>query len=95
MTSPDIFPTKRLSVRLSGPLAAHVERQISNHLYESDSEYIRDLVRKDMLGNDEYDVREGIIEGYANIAEGRFSNKSNDQIFAEAMQEAKDEGYKL
>jgi hypothetical protein len=48
-----------------------------------------------MLGNDEYDVREGIIEGYANIAEGRFSNKSNDQIFAEAMQEAKDEGYKL
>lgn len=39
----------RLSVRLKGVLAEHANRQIESSLYESHSEYIRDLVRKDML----------------------------------------------
>lgn len=41
----------RLSVRLKGILAEHANLQIENSLYESHSEYIRDLVRKDMLNN--------------------------------------------
>ena len=48
-----LSPETRLSVRLAGPLADHVNRQVSSALYSSHSEYIRDLVRRDMMaGND-------------------------------------------
>ncbi|MGB0720514.1 MAG: ribbon-helix-helix domain-containing protein [Bdellovibrionales bacterium] len=86
-------PETRLSVRLKGPLAAHADRRVSSALYESHSEYIRDLVRKDMLDDQGYDLREGIIQGYADLAAGRFSNKTNDEIFDEAMKAYEDYAY--
>ena len=86
---------KRLSVRLNGPLAVHVERQVTNHLYESDSEYIGDLVRRDMIGMEEDNLRDGIIQGYADIALGRFSNKTNDELFEQALQELITEGHQV
>lgn len=49
----DITTETRLSVRLAGPLAEHVNRQISSALYSSHSEYIRDLVRRDMIAGDD------------------------------------------
>lgn len=85
----------RLSVRLKGPLAYHADQKVSSNLYESHSEYIRDLIRRDIAESDQYDLREGIIQGYADIAAGRFSDKSNDEIFAQAMQELRDEGYDI
>nr|VFJ68721.1 MAG: antitoxin ParD1/3/4 [Candidatus Kentron sp. DK] len=92
----DATPETRLSVRLKGPLAAHVDRQIETALYESHSEYIRDLVRRDMLSADEYDVRQGIIEGYADIASGRFTDSlSHEQIFQRAVEELREEGYPI
>lgn len=44
----------RLNVRVKGPLALHVQQRIGdNGLYENPSEYIRDLIRHDMLQEEE------------------------------------------
>lgn len=43
------MPSMRLNVRISGELAAFVLEMVGeNGLYETPSEYIRDLIRKDM-----------------------------------------------
>lgn len=87
------LPETRLSVRLKGPLAAFANRRVETHLYESHSEYVRDLIRRDMAHEEEYDLREGLVRGYADIAAGRFTTMTNDEIFDEAMQELREEGY--
>ncbi len=87
------LPETRLSVRLKGPLAAFANRRVESHMYESHSEYVRDLIRRDMAGEEEYDLREGLIKGYADVAAGRFTSMTNDEIFDEAMREVRDEGY--
>jgi antitoxin ParD1/3/4 len=39
----------RINARISGPLAAFVEKMVGpDGLYETPSEYIRDLIRRDM-----------------------------------------------
>jgi predicted nucleotidyltransferase len=48
MPNTDITHETRLSVRLQGPLAEHADRQVESALYKSHSEYIRDLVRRDL-----------------------------------------------
>ena len=48
MHSTDTMHETRLSVRLQGPLADHADRQVESALYKSHSEYIRDLVRRDL-----------------------------------------------
>ncbi len=40
---------KQITCRVSGDLEKHVEEQVSNEgLYESTSEYLRDLIRRDI-----------------------------------------------
>lgn len=42
-----------VNVRLTGPLREHLSRQISPAgLYENASEYVRDLIRRDMQASD-------------------------------------------
>jgi len=57
MDNIETVPETRLSVRLKGALAAHTNQQIET-LYESHSEYIRDLIRKDMLAKSHEDSQE-------------------------------------
>ena len=55
MTDRDNPDTKSLSVnvRISGALREHVERTTTEGDYESVSEYVRDLIRKDKTRRDQ------------------------------------------
>jgi len=97
----DVIFETRLDAGRKGPLAAHVNRphidghinrQASTALHESHREYIRDP-RRDMPDVDAYDSRTGIIEGYADIASGRFTDSiSHEEIFRNAVKELRGEG---
>lgn len=46
--------SENVNVRISGELRAHLEQQIGERgLYENASEYIRDLIRRDVKGKQE------------------------------------------
>lgn len=46
--------TENVNVRVRGELRAHLDQQVGkNGLYESASEYVRDLIRQDMKGREE------------------------------------------
>jgi len=81
------IPETRLSVRLKGPLAEHADRQVDSHLFESHSEYIRTLVRRDMeqqIATQAY-LREQIIEGYGQFARGEYRERPIESLWNEAM----------
>jgi len=46
-------PSMSVNVRVSGALREHVERSASEGDYESVSEYVRDLIRKDKAAKEE------------------------------------------
>ena len=70
-------PETRLNVRLSGPLADHVNRRVETALYNTHSEYIRDLVRRDM----EAEIRVSIQSAEEDIAAGRFTPLGSREEF--------------
>ncbi len=91
-------PEIRLSVRLKGPLAQHADRQVESHLFESHSEYIRALVRRDMQMTKEpgeEELRQKIINGYRQLAKGEYQEVSNESLFERAVQELRHEGYEM
>jgi len=61
----------RLNARLPEPLAKHVESMVAENggTYETPSEYIRDLIRRDMEKRNS--ATESILEGYRDLAAGR------------------------
>lgn len=61
----------RLNARLPEPLAKHVESMVAENggTYETPSEYIRDLIRRDMEKRNS--SVESILEGYQDLAAGR------------------------
>ena len=62
----------RINARISGPLAAFVEKMVGPEgLYETPSEYIRDLIRRDMAQREERNEAESILAGYQDLAAGR------------------------
>lgn len=75
----DVSGETRISVRLSGPLADHANRRVDSALYSTHSEYIRDLIRRDMQGergdiysalllaSDQIDQRETVAESVLDI----------------------------
>ena len=68
-----IMASDRINTRLSKPLAEHIERMVgANGVYETPSEYVRDLIRRDMENSDSDYLREAILEGYRDIASGRY-----------------------
>ena len=72
----------RINTRLSGPLSDFVARMVGEQgPYETPSEYVRDLIRRDM------EKREGelqtafetkVLRAYSDIAEGRIFESSGD-----------------
>ena len=68
----------RVNARLSKPLAEHVSRMVgTDGLFETPSEYIRSLIRRDME-SDSSQVYAKIIEGFEDIKEERFFESTGD-----------------
>ncbi|MBS0457689.1 MAG: CopG family transcriptional regulator [Proteobacteria bacterium] len=64
--------SERINARLSQPLAEFVDRMVGEAgLYETPSEYVRDLIRRDMERRDGQFVQESILAGYRDLAAGR------------------------
>jgi len=69
----------RINARLSQPLAEFVGRMVGEAgLYETPSEYVRDLIRRDMERRDGQFVQEAILAGYRDLAAGRVFASSGD-----------------
>jgi antitoxin ParD1/3/4 len=65
--------TDRINARLPQALATHVSQVVGqNGFFETPSEYIRDLIRRDMARSDVHEVESAIREGYRDIAAGRY-----------------------
>ena len=68
----------RVNARLSKPLADHVDRMVgAAGLFETPSEYIRSLIRRDME-SDASQVYANIVEGFQDIEQGRFFESSGN-----------------
>ena len=69
----------RINARLSGPLATYVSRMVGGDgLYETPSEYIRDLIRRDMELREEHSDRDSILAGYRDMAAGAVMPSTGD-----------------
>ena len=69
----------RINARLSQPLAAFVDRMVGQAgLYETPSEYVRDLIRRDMERREGQFVQDAILAGYQDLAAGRVFQSSGD-----------------
>ena len=79
------MPSTRINARLSRPLAEYVETMVGEDgLYETPSEYIRDLIRRDMEQRDHKAVRDAVLAGYQDIAADRTFTSTGD--FQQDMQ---------
>lgn len=71
--------SERINARLSRPLAEFVDRMVGEAgLYETPSEYVRDLIRRDMERRDGQFVEEAILAGYRDLAKKRLLVSSGD-----------------
>ena len=69
----------RINTRLPESLAEHVARMVGKKgYYETPSEYIRDLIRHDMEGQDASYLKESILAGYRDLAAGRHFQSTGD-----------------
>ena len=86
----------RLNVRVKGALADHVENLVGPQgLYENQSEYLRDLIRKDMYQKDGDSLRREIQASYAQLSKGDFREISPQALYDQAMAELESEGYEI
>ncbi len=75
----DRIPSDRINARLSPPLAEFVARMVGAlGLYETPSEYVRDLIRHDMERREGVLAQEAILAGYRDLAQGRSFASSGD-----------------
>ena len=71
--------SERINARLSQPLAEFVDRMVGETgLYETPSEYVRDLIRRDMERRDGQFVQEAILAGYRDLAAGSVFASTGD-----------------
>ena len=71
--------SERINARLSQPLAAFVDRMVGQAgLYETPSEYVRDLIRRDMERREGQFVQDAILAGYQDLAANRVFESSGD-----------------
>jgi antitoxin ParD1/3/4 len=74
-----IVASNRINTRLSRPLAECVEGLVGDAgLYETPSEYARDLIRRDMEQREGRAVHEAILSGYRDLAEGAVFASTGD-----------------
>lgn len=71
--------SERINARLSQPLAEFVDRMVGEAgLYETPSEYVRDLIRRDMEQREGHLIQEAIVAGYRDLATGYAFESSGD-----------------
>jgi antitoxin ParD1/3/4 len=71
--------SERINARLSQPLAEFVDRMVGEAgLYETPSEYVRDLIRRDMERRDGQFVQDAILTGYRDLVSGRILASTGD-----------------
>ena len=71
--------SERINARLSQPLADFVGRMVGDEgLYETPSEYVRDLIRRDMERRESQIMQDAILAGYRDLATGRTFESSRD-----------------
>lgn len=71
--------TERINARLSQPLAEFVERMVGESgLYETPSEYVRDLIRRDMERREGQFMQDAVLAGYRDLAAGRIFESGGD-----------------
>jgi antitoxin ParD1/3/4 len=71
--------SERINARLSQPLAEFVGRMVGETgLYETPSEYVRDLIRRDMERREGQFVQDAILAGYRDLATGRIFESGGD-----------------
>ena len=71
--------SERINARISGALSEFVDRMVRvSGLYETPSEYIRDLIRRDMERREGQVVAESICAGYRDLAAGKSFASSGD-----------------
>lgn len=71
--------SERINARLSQPLAEFVGRMVGDDgLYETPSEYVRDLIRRDMERREIPFMQDAILSGYRDLAAGRVFESSGD-----------------
>jgi antitoxin ParD1/3/4 len=71
--------SERINARLSQPLAEFVSRMVGGSgLYETPSEYVRDLIRRDMEKRENPFSQEAILAGYRDLAANRVFASTGD-----------------
>lgn len=71
--------SERINARLSKPLAEFIGRMVGETgLYETPSEYVRDLIRRDMERRESQFVQDAILSGYRDLAAGRMFESTGD-----------------
>jgi len=70
-----------LNVTLTGRLRRHVDLRASdNDVYATPSEYIRDLIRRDM---EDWQVVSGVVQGLREVKQGDFVDETIMDILDE------------
>ena len=98
-----LFPMSnaRINARLSAPLARFVDEMVGQTgLYETSSEYVRDLIRRDMekrvnLENQARQFGEAVLQGYHDAVDGRvITSTGNFRTDMEMFRRREAEGWK-
>ena len=80
-----------MTVRLNETLSDFVAANVGEHgAYDNVSEYVRDLIRRDMERRDGQFVQESILAGYGDLAAGRVFASSGDFKTDMAMLDSKE-----
>lgn len=86
--------SERINARLSQPLAEFVGHMVGDAgLYETPSEYVRDLIRRDMERRSSPSMQEAILTGYRDLAAGRWFESSGDFKTDMALLDQKEAGH--
>ena len=85
----------RINARLSQPLAEFVARMVGvSGLYETPSEYIRDLIRRDMERREGQMAQDALLGGYRDLATGRsFASSGNFKADMKTLAQKEQEGW--
>lgn len=76
--------SKNINVRVSGTLRRHLDQQVSGSgLYENASEYIRDLIRRDLKSTEEaWQWLQKKLEPGLRASDSEFVKVSTEEIIA-------------
>lgn len=86
----------RINARISKPLAEFVAQMVGEKgLYETPSEYIRDLIRRDMERKEADGIKESILRGYRDWSEGAmFVSTGNFEKDMKLLEKKEKKGWK-